>query len=341
MALYAKMVNPSNRLISQIDTGEGKSRIMMILAACQAAQGKTVDFLTSDMQLAERDYLSYKQFFTSLGIPVYVEKPVAVSINDLNKFLELSMKFPRLIYAAEYCVEGKAFSLLTATGCINENDQHNNYLQHSDGDWRASFIQNLGPIKNIQGKLLEGEGPGGTAEHKAWLLDGKQGGMIRDLASHLFGPLYDIGFANADVLNPKVILGKYEKHLPLGKFRPLQSRDEGETYARIEGNFITPAGAAHFTFEIGKYWPKHDRKLKIECKNGEISLNYEKPFQLTIQSDNGTQYSNIITAEQYALLAFLDFKQFLTGKTHGKIGRAAAIVKFNETMRNCGLKETG
>ena len=69
MALYAKMVNPSNRLISQIDTGEGKSRIMMILAACQAAQGKTVDFLTSDMQLAERDYLSYKQFFTSLGIP--------------------------------------------------------------------------------------------------------------------------------------------------------------------------------------------------------------------------------------------------------------------------------
>lgn len=68
MALYAKMVNPSNRLISQIDTGEGKSRIMMILAACQAAQGKTVDFLTSDMQLAERDYLSYKQFFTSLGI---------------------------------------------------------------------------------------------------------------------------------------------------------------------------------------------------------------------------------------------------------------------------------
>ncbi|MDP3560581.1 MAG: helicase-related protein [Legionellaceae bacterium] len=69
MALYAKMVNPSNRLISQIDTGEGKSRIMMILAACQAAQGKTVDFLTSDMPLAERDYLSYKQFFTSLGIP--------------------------------------------------------------------------------------------------------------------------------------------------------------------------------------------------------------------------------------------------------------------------------
>jgi hypothetical protein len=69
MAVYAKMINPSNRLLSQIDTGEGKSRVMMVLAACQAAQGKTIDFLTSDMQLAERDYLSYRQYFTTLNIP--------------------------------------------------------------------------------------------------------------------------------------------------------------------------------------------------------------------------------------------------------------------------------
>lgn len=69
MALYAQMTNPNDKLISQIDTGEGKSRIMMILVACLAAQGKTVDFLTSDMQLSERDYLSYKQFFTALNIP--------------------------------------------------------------------------------------------------------------------------------------------------------------------------------------------------------------------------------------------------------------------------------
>ena len=68
MALYARLVNPGDKLISEIDTGEGKSRIMMIYAACQAAQGKTVDLLTSDMLLAERDYLSYKQFFTTLGI---------------------------------------------------------------------------------------------------------------------------------------------------------------------------------------------------------------------------------------------------------------------------------
>lgn len=68
MALYALLTNPSRQLISEIDTGEGKSRIMMIYAACQAALGKTVDLLTSDMQLAERDYLSYNPFFTTLGV---------------------------------------------------------------------------------------------------------------------------------------------------------------------------------------------------------------------------------------------------------------------------------
>jgi hypothetical protein len=68
MALYAMLTNPKNKVISEIETGEGKSRIMMVLAACQAMQGKTVDFITSDMQLAERDYLTYKQFFTALGI---------------------------------------------------------------------------------------------------------------------------------------------------------------------------------------------------------------------------------------------------------------------------------
>ena len=68
MALYAMLTNPNPKLISEIETGEGKSRIMMILAATQVAQGKTVDFMTSDMPLAERDYLSYSAFFTALGI---------------------------------------------------------------------------------------------------------------------------------------------------------------------------------------------------------------------------------------------------------------------------------
>lgn len=52
---------------SQIGTGEGKSRIMMISIACQYAQGKTVDFVTSDAQLATRDFVEYQAYFDMIG----------------------------------------------------------------------------------------------------------------------------------------------------------------------------------------------------------------------------------------------------------------------------------
>ncbi|MFC3907815.1 hypothetical protein ACFORL_01800 [Legionella dresdenensis] len=52
---------------SEIGTGEGKSRIMMLLVACQYARGKTVDFVTKDVQLALREYLEFKPFFQAMG----------------------------------------------------------------------------------------------------------------------------------------------------------------------------------------------------------------------------------------------------------------------------------
>jgi hypothetical protein len=69
MTLYAMLATENTKLISQIDAGEGKSRIAMILAACEGLSGKTVDVLTSDLQLAERDYLTYTPFFNSIGLP--------------------------------------------------------------------------------------------------------------------------------------------------------------------------------------------------------------------------------------------------------------------------------
>lgn len=68
MALLAMIKNPKSKVINQIDTGEGKSRIMMVLAAYQALTKHTVDVVTSDLALAERDYFNFKQFFNVLGL---------------------------------------------------------------------------------------------------------------------------------------------------------------------------------------------------------------------------------------------------------------------------------
>lgn len=62
------LLSSGKHVISEIDTGEGKTRIAMLLLACRACSGQTCDFVTSDMQLAETAYLSYHSFFKMLGI---------------------------------------------------------------------------------------------------------------------------------------------------------------------------------------------------------------------------------------------------------------------------------
>jgi hypothetical protein len=60
------MLKTGGHVTSQIGTGEGKSRIMMISIACQYALGNTVDFVTADVSLATRDYLEYQSFFKAM-----------------------------------------------------------------------------------------------------------------------------------------------------------------------------------------------------------------------------------------------------------------------------------
>ena len=67
LAILSSLQHPSKCVTSQIATGEGKSRIMMISNVCQWAMGKTVDFVTSDVQLAMRDYIEYQAFFDMVG----------------------------------------------------------------------------------------------------------------------------------------------------------------------------------------------------------------------------------------------------------------------------------
>jgi hypothetical protein len=66
MAILTSMKTPGH-VTSQIGTGEGKSRIMMISLACQYAMGNTVDFVTSDAQLATRDYVEFQAYFELIG----------------------------------------------------------------------------------------------------------------------------------------------------------------------------------------------------------------------------------------------------------------------------------
>ena len=69
LATYILLKSGKRSISAEIATGEGKSRIAMLLAAADYLRGQTVDVITKDMALAERDYLSYHAFFKGLGAP--------------------------------------------------------------------------------------------------------------------------------------------------------------------------------------------------------------------------------------------------------------------------------
>lgn len=66
LAILSLLKTPGH-VTSKIGTGEGKSRIMMIACVCQWALGHTVDFVTSDAQLAIRDFVGYQAYFDMVG----------------------------------------------------------------------------------------------------------------------------------------------------------------------------------------------------------------------------------------------------------------------------------
>ncbi len=76
LALF-KMLTSQSHSMNQIATGEGKTRITMLMAAMMHGLGKTVDLVTSDVVLAIRDYNEYQNFFKMLGA-----KPAIITSNS-------------------------------------------------------------------------------------------------------------------------------------------------------------------------------------------------------------------------------------------------------------------
>lgn len=69
LALLATL-RANQSVFMKMATGEGKSRVFILASACQHRLGGTPDFVTSDFELARRDYQSYQPFFQILSIPI-------------------------------------------------------------------------------------------------------------------------------------------------------------------------------------------------------------------------------------------------------------------------------
>ena len=294
-------------------------------------------------------HIQYGWEFAERGFRTLVEKPPGVGPSAVDDFLKLAASFPQRIYSGEYCVDGKALGLLYASGAISQDDPRVKYLTVNSSRHQPLIVETfrtLGKLKNVAATMLEGQGTAKTADHRTWLFDGRQGGMIRDLSSHLFGPVYESGLVTATVVDPKVSIGIYNAEDELGKYRTLTTALQGEMYAEIEGKFITGDGRlVPFSFKMGKYQPNHDRGLRMEFENGEVTLDYEPPFACTMTPRQGSSIKIEVHQDHYAL-CLVDFVTNFMARRKGvadpgHIRRGTAIVQFNETMRFAGLQQAG
>jgi hypothetical protein len=107
------ILDTGKKVTAEIGTGEGKSRIMMVLNACQFLKGNTVDFLTSDLALAERDYIIALPFYNSLGAKVNF-------ITATSKIEDYQMDGINVSDPANLCLfRSKAFSNNQAAQVLN------------------------------------------------------------------------------------------------------------------------------------------------------------------------------------------------------------------------------
>lgn len=96
LAVYKALRDQSlGPLTGKFDSGEGKTRVFMVIAGALLAQGKTVDFITRNMTLAKREYLTYQSYFDLLDAKTAVihsqskvneYQPGQINFSDVSQF---------------------------------------------------------------------------------------------------------------------------------------------------------------------------------------------------------------------------------------------------------------
>lgn len=79
--LFAEDKPLEKGIVYQLDTGEGKSIIIQVIAALLASTGKVVHIATSNIHLANRDYSESYEFFQNLGL----DSSVLLHKNEIPK----------------------------------------------------------------------------------------------------------------------------------------------------------------------------------------------------------------------------------------------------------------
>ena len=218
-------------------------------------------------------HINQSEVVISKGLHLYVEKPHAIDLVELERFRQVTTRHSGVVYPACYYRDEKALALSVLTGHIRPGDFRTDFIQTSDGNRVPKeffgMIDRLGKIRKIEGSILESIGYAGTLEQYLWNCH-DWAGMYRDLFFHLATLVNllqprlgktNVEYAEAGFAEEAVKM--YEKEFGEGP--------KGETYGQAK--FSTESGT-EIQLSVGKYAREHKRNLRIEGESGFVHLDF-------------------------------------------------------------------
>jgi predicted dehydrogenase len=228
---------------------------------------------------ANQMHVSDTEDLAGAGFTVLLEKPFALSVEELSRLRRVVESARGKTGMVEYYLTMKSAPLFALTGQLDAKS-----FFFAEGLMQSSKnlppLGVLGEIRSVVVEVLEGEGQVGRLDHRGAHLVAKKlgGGMIQDLGIHAFAPLVPleswIGELQSATITTKT--GKCQQYLEMAKKNfNLDPAEVAESYAEIS---LSTSKRVPVIIRIGKYSPNKNRKvLKVIGERGEIELDLVNP----------------------------------------------------------------
>lgn len=254
-----------------------------------------------------------------------VEKPMVNNTEELTELEGFLKQHPDLkLYPLDYYLQ-KAIPLGILTGKIGSFDPKLGLVIDQDNqpvseNYAGSFQNQIGQITGVDIELVEGGELGiPNLEKRPWLEnDPIAGGMLLDLGTHAFVPLFYNGLLNAGELI--VTTASRQMLDPDRKKLIPRVGDKPEIYAQVELATKIEGMDVKINFRVGKV-PQTGRwsNTVIHGERGDILMGLRSGDPLIIKNSSGvTSQTRLKDGTNLYELALQEADQYFRGKSEVK-----------------------
>jgi len=297
---YFRMIGPGVRknfnLVQVVDRGDYSPEPGGLRNHVQREAPDAVMIITPNPLHA-----SHVEELAPLGVPIFLEKPIVTSSQDLDRIQACLRINPRL-YCSDFYVDVWGSPLMYWLGkfvfpsILSQIQRTTAFDVHS--------VTEIGKIRRVEATILEGTGSAASFAGREWLWNAEYGGVLWDMGYH-------------ELILWFRALGEALKVSKVYRFTvDTAPRGASETFGEVWHESLA---GIEFHYRVGKYIESgDDRAFRIIGDAGEITMKFGDPSQLIL--DCG---SPILLAEiggpclDFTAAAFRDYVESDPSTPHG------------------------